>query len=158
MDLGVRITSEETDSRPVTIDCPACGRQAVATHATDLRQTINLFFVLPIYRKSQTLVDCPCGGTLVSRLKARDLAGLDSSFAARYLSRRISPMLKTLVLGGLMAWMLPVAGTIWMGVAYGWARRYRGWVRHLALALLVLSLLPTGALIYSTTLKMGHGH
>jgi hypothetical protein len=106
-----------------------------------------LFWVVPIFYHAPTLVDCPCGASLVSRLRARDLAGLDAESASRYIYVRISPVLKTLVLGGVIAWILPVIGTVWLGIAYWWSRRYSGWIRTMALLLLVLSLVSTTGLI-----------
>jgi hypothetical protein len=108
-----------------------------------------LFYVIPVFYHTPTLVECSCGTSLVSRLRAKDLAGVGAEFAAHYLSVRISPILKTLVLGGIVAWLIPVIGTVWMGIAYWWSRRYSGWIRNLALVLFLLSLLPTGVLVFA---------
>lgn len=147
--LGLHISSKEIDRQSVRIDCPVCGQHTVAAEARDLRQRVFIFFVIPVFFHSPTIVDCACGACLISRLKARDLAGIDAGFATRYLSVRVSPVLKTLVLGGLIAWLLPLIGMVWMGVAYAWSRRYSGWIRSLALVLLLLSLLPTCVLFFA---------
>jgi len=140
------MTSVETDAQVVRIDCPVCGQPGRAAVARDLRQKLFVLFVIPFFAHSPTLVTCSCGAELGSRLKARDLKGVDPTFVARYLSTRVSPVLLTLVIGGLVAWMLPAIGTVWLGIAYAWSRRYSGWIRSLALVLLLLSLLPTAAL------------
>jgi hypothetical protein len=147
MHLGLHVLSKETDSRSILIDCPACGKQRMPARARDLRQTILLFYVVPIFYHRPTLVDCACGASLVSRLKAKDLVQAGPDLSNRYLSLRIPPVLKTLVVGGLITWILPIIGTVWLGIAYGWSRRYSGWIRSLAFLLFLLSLLSTGALI-----------
>lgn len=81
------------------------------------------------------------------------LAAEDS---VRYLSIWMSPVLKSLVLGGLIAWFLPVIGTVWTGVAYWWARKYSGWIRSMALGLFLLSLFPTGIVVWSEATASAH--
>jgi hypothetical protein len=115
-----------------------------------------LFYVVPIFYHRPTLVDCSCGASLLSQLRARGLEMLAAEDSARYLSIRISPILKSLVLGGLIAWLLPVIGTVWMGIAYWWARKYSGWIRSMALTLFLLSLLPTGILAWSEATAGAH--
>ena len=156
MHFGFHVVSKEIDARVLPIDCPACGKHSVSGRARDLRQMLLLFYVVPIFYHRPTLVDCSCGVSLLSRLRARDLEMFAAEDTARYLSVRISPILKTLVLGGLIAWLLPVIGTIWMGLTYWWARRYSGWIRSMALALFLLSLLPTGILVWSEAALSAH--
>lgn len=148
MHIGFRIRSKETDASSVGIDCPQCGKHYPNARARDLRQILLLFYVIPVFYHKPTLVECPCGASLVSQLRARDLAGLDANSSMRYLSVRIPPVLMTLVLGGVVVWLLPVIGTVWLGLAYWWSRRYSGWLRGLALALFILSLLPTGMVLF----------
>ncbi|HQF38829.1 MAG TPA: hypothetical protein PK322_06900 [Opitutaceae bacterium] len=137
------------DRRVVPIDCPACGKQNVAAQAQDLRQTLLLFHVLPIFHHRPTLVTChACGAELVASMKSADLARVgDPQHVARYLRVRLPLVLRALVLGGIVAWLLPLIGTVWTGIAYGWSRRYTGWVRWMALVLFLLSLLPTLGLV-----------
>ena len=146
MHLGFRMASKETDVQSVRIDCPVCGKSSAKAVARDLRQMLFLFYVVPVFYHSPTLVECPCGASLISKLKANHLLGIDTAFASRYLNVRVSPVLKTLVFGGLVAWLLPAIGTVWLGIAYWWSRQYSGWIRSLALTLFLLSLLPTLAL------------
>lgn len=142
------MTTKETDASSVGIDCPQCGKHFPDARARDLRQMLFLFYVVPVFYQAPTLVECPCGASLVSQLRARDLAGLDANSAMRYLSVRIPPVLMTLVLGGIVVCLVPVIGTVWLGVAYWWSRRYSGWIRGLALVLFILSLLPTGIVFF----------
>lgn len=142
------------DSRTMPIDCPACRSEHVSAQVQDLRQTLLLFHVLPVFHHRPTLAICPnCGAELVAGMKADQLARIgDPQHVARFLRVRLPPVLLTLVLGGIVAWLLPVIGSVWMGIAYAWSRRYTGWVRTLALLLFVLSLLPTGILLIAPLL------
>lgn len=158
MHIGLHVTSKETDSCWIVFDCPVCERKAVNAPARDFRQMVLVFYVLPIFYHRPTFVDCPCGVKFSARLKASQFAGLDAQFAGRCLSVRVPPVLKTLVLGGVIAWLLPGIGTIWMGIAYWWARRYSGWIRSLALVLFLLSLIPTGALVVEELSSKARAH
>lgn len=116
--------------------------------------SIQPFHVLPVFHHRPTLARCPhCGAELVAGMTAAHLEQVgDPQHVARYLWIRLPPVLLALVLGGIVAWLLPVIGSVWTGVAYGWSRRYTGWVRTLALVLFVLSLLPTGILLIAPLL------
>ncbi len=137
------------DRRIIPIDCPVCRKQNVAAQAQDLRQTLLLLHVLPVFHHRPTLVTCQaCGAELVAGMRTADLARVgDPQHVARYLRVRLPLVLRALVLGGIVAWLLPLIGTVWTGIAYGWSRRYTGWVRWMALVLFLLSLLPTLGLV-----------
>jgi hypothetical protein len=149
MHIGFRMSSSELDSRYVQINCPVCQHAGAGATAVDLRQTLFVLHVVPIFHHRPTIVTCQCSASLVSTLRARDLVGVEPQFAARYLNVRVSPILKALVFGGLVAWMLPVIGSIWTGIGYFWARQHSGWIRTMALAVFVLSLLPTCVLLFA---------
>ena len=56
-----------------------------------------------------------------------------------------------MVLGGIVAWFLPVAGLIWNGSALAGAWRNGGWMKKMAIVFCALSLLTTAALFLPTT-------
>lgn len=155
MHIGLHVISKETDSQWIKFDCPVCQRSAVSARARDLRQTILLFYVIPIFYQRTTLIDCTCGTEFVARLKAKEFAALDAHTAKRFMAVRIPLVLKTLVLGGIVAWLLPLIGTVWMSIAYAWARRYSGWIRTLAWILLLLSFISTGEWVREELLHAG---
>ncbi len=146
MHLGFRISSRTTDEHPLLIDCPKCQTASRPAHAADLRQWLYIFYIVPIFFHKPTVIECECGASLISKLRVAELLELTPSDLARVITRRVSPILKALVYGGIIVWILPVIGTVWMGIAYVWARTYTGWIRTLSLVLLLLSILPTIAL------------
>ena len=149
MHLGIRVRSISTDTRIVDVVCPECGVLYTEVEARDLKQIIYAFYVIPIFFHHPTFVSCPRNHTLISALRCKDLAGLDPQFASKYLRSRISPILKTLVLGGLFTWMIPWLGPFRLCGTYLWARKYSGWVRSLAGFLFFASLLQFSIFIWA---------
>jgi len=151
MHIVIGISSRETDSRQVKINCPVCHKTETPALARDMTEKLTLFHLVPFFISKATFVGCSCGASLLSSQKANVLANVDSDFGARYLRLRVSPIVKALVLGGLFAWFLPVAGLIWNGCALAAAWRYRGWMQKTSGVLCALSLLTTAALFLPTT-------
>lgn len=144
MFFSLGLKSEELENRLIKIDCPACKKSGVAAQAIDQKQTFILFHFIPFLVYRPTIVKCECCMTeLSANLKAKDLAQIgDPGFVARYLSLRKPIILTTLVFCGVIAWLIPVVGSIWTGIAYWWSRKFSGWIRKTALVLFILSFLP----------------
>lgn len=155
MHVSLALRTTVADSRIIRINCPVCGKEQVAAQVQDLRQSLLLFHFLPVFYHRPTLAKClACGTELAAGMKAADLDRVgDPEHVARYLRVRLPLVLRTLVLGGIVAWLLPAIGTVWTGAGYWWSRRYSGWVRTLALVLFVLSLLPTSGLFLGSLLS-----
>ena len=151
MHISIGMTSKETDSRQLKINCPVCKKTEVQALARDVTEKLALFHLIPFFVSKSTYVRCSCSAPLLSSQKAHVLAGLDADWASRYIWVRVSPIVKALVFGGIIAWMLPVAGLIWNGCAFAGARRYGGWMKPVSAVFLALSLLTTSALFLPTT-------
>jgi len=142
MDIGVGASSRVSVEAELRIHCPACKGISVPAIARDVKEKLLVAHVVPVFFKKTTLVRCSCGASLVSELNVNDLAMLDPDAASLFIKERVPVVLIAMVLSGLVVWLFPVFGTVWLAVTWCLVRRRKAWMRWLTLFLLVLSIIP----------------
>jgi len=147
MHIAFGHSSKKAHPRYVRIRCPACQNADAEGLAQDVDEELTFFHLIPVYKSHSTFVTCFCGATLLSSRSANELADSDANQTARYLRVRISPIVRALVFGGIVAWLLPVAGLIWNTCAFVGARRHQTWMRRMSLVLLILSAVTSSFLL-----------
>jgi hypothetical protein len=156
--FAFRVSSKTTDSRSVRIDCPKCGRRDSPATATDVTEKILLLHFVPVVVSHPTYVACACGAKFTASEKAAFLSEREPSLIRNLIKGHVSPVLRALVYGGIIAWMLPLIGLVWASVALYLSRRNQRWMYRPIIALWLLSFVISSLLLINPILEFQHRH
>lgn len=141
--------SETTIPGPeIRINCPTCGGVAVQAETRAKREWLFAFLLIPVFRKSTTIVTCgECGEEHYSRYGLKRLAQRASTDAPlRLLSRKRWEQNFLAVLAALTV-LIPVAGIVLGLVAVFETRRRRDWALIVSCVALLLSVVVNAAFL-----------
>jgi hypothetical protein len=150
MDILLTATRKKTAGPNLVINCPRCGQSGPAS-SYDLEEKLALFFVIPMgVFRSGWVVCGHCGGELLARTSAAELAGKSPEQLAALLATRQSPIVKALAILSVVVFLVPGLGLLLGIIATACTFKTRGWARMASFAGLALSVLAS--IVYAVVL------
>jgi ribosomal protein S27E len=144
LDLFLTTSSEKVPGPDLKIDCPKCNQSEVPARSFEQRDRLFLFFVIPLFRMSNTFVTCSaCGTKLHSQLSISELEQHREFGAAQFVSYEISIVIKCLAVLALAFCLFPLLGLLLSVPAVIATRNVTGWMRKSAIIALVVSSIVT---------------
>jgi len=126
----------------VWANCPKCGPDVPAiTYQREERMGV---YFIPILTQRETYVQCAkCGTARLTRLTFEELAACSPDEIDRYLTPRVSIVIKFMALASALLFFLPFV-SLGFGIAgYVATRRTGGWVKVASLIGIVLGTIST---------------
>ena len=145
-------TTRYSDAIPVCFHCPACGERNVNGLAWIQRQDTRLLGILPALEERLYWVrgSC-CERQLLSRVPPNALTELDADTieARGLLADRVSPVRLALLVGAFLFSLIPVAGPVFLLLAWLPNGSSRLWFRVACRLCLLLHVVAMNVLVVS---------
>lgn len=145
-------TTRYSDAIPACFHCPACGERNVSGVARTQRQDTRLLGIIPALEERLYWVRGPCcERQLLSRVSPNALAELDADTieARSLLADRVSPVKIALLVGAFLFSVMPVAGPVFLLLAWLPNGSSRLWFRVACRLCLLLHVVAMNVLVVS---------
>src|SRR6478609_4300985 len=142
--LHLLISSTVEKSSPVRIrfKCPVCEARDATGEAYDQAERYKTMLVIPFRTERTTWITCTnCNSLSQAEIPVAELIRQPPGEIYRYIRRSLPPVLLILLIAGFPVAMIPIVGFIFSLMVLAAAGKYGGWVRKLAIAQVVISVL-----------------